>query len=108
MKVMPYMLDTNTWKTYVGDKAEYAIGGASIEMLMASYSDKYEVDYRAQASSSAGYQISNNGGSFWADYINGMLSTSDRTYVINSSSNASGLKSDVVLQDNGDGTYTIK
>ncbi len=148
MRAVAYMLDTDVWSVYAGDKAEYAVGGPSIEMLMASYSEKYGVDYRARASRRTGYQISNNGGSSWQNYIYDMLSTSDSTYVINSISKANGmwvaspsdyhpdylisvnwngyvnnrdyshldlgfrplvcLKSDVRLQDNGDGTYTIK
>ena len=151
MKSVAYMLDTDAWSVYAGNEAEYAIGGPTVEMLMKSYSEKYGVDYSAQASGNAGYQISSNGGSSWQYYINNMLSTSDSTYVINSTSNAYGmwlaspaansagilmiiyssgsvggsesyghryteygfrpivcLKSDVTLQDNGDGTYTIK
>ena len=148
MKAVAYMLDTNAWSVYAGDKADYAVGGPSIEMLMKSYSEKYGVDYRAQASSATGYQISNNGGSSWANDTNSILNTSDSTYVINSTTKANGvwlaspsayhgydlmtvdwggyvyysgydrgdrgfrplvcLKSDVTLQDNGDGTYTIK
>ncbi len=147
MKAVAYMLDTNAWSVYAGDKADYAVGGPSIEMLMKSYSEKHGVDYRVQASSSTGYQISNNGGTSWADYYSNMLSRSDRTYVINSTSNASAywvaspsandasrlmhvnysghvdassyaypywgfrplvcLKSDVRLQKNSDGSYTI-
>ena len=93
MKAVAYMLDTNAWGGYAGEKAEYAVGGPSIEMLMASYSEKYGVDYRAQASSRIGYRISTNGGSTWEDYMSSSseyLNSSDRTYVINSTSNAWG------------------
>ena len=148
MEAVAYMLDTNVWSEYAGEKAEYAIGGPTVEMLMKSYSEKHGVDYRAQASSATGYQISNNGGSSWSASISGMLDTSDSTYVISSTSKANAmwlaspsvynasyvmgvfyngsvsslgyyyntlgirplvcLKSDVTLQDNGDGTYTIQ
>ena len=147
MKSVAYMLDTNAWSVFAGDKAEYAIGGPPVEMLMKSYSQKHGVDYRAQASSDTGYQISNNGGSTWANYISG-LDTDDSLYVINSDLNANGmwlaspsaididvvvyvnyygdvgndyyysasdgfrplvcLQSNVHLQKNADGSYTIK
>ena len=90
MKSVAYMLDTNAWSVYKGEDADYAVGGPSIEMLMKSYSQAHNVDYRAQASNATGYQISNNGGSSWANYYNNMLSTSDSLYVITSTSNALG------------------
>ena len=90
MIAVAYMLDTNAWSTYKGSNADYAVGGPSIEMIMKSYSQKHGVDYRAQASGAKGYQISNNGGSSWANHISGMLSTSDSLYVITSTSNAYG------------------
>ena len=147
MKSAAYMLDTNTWSVYAGEDAEYAIGGPSIEQIMTSYSEKYGVDYKTQASNSTGYQIRKNGGSSWTNSIASMLSTSDKTYVINSTDNSWGmwlsspsaannnsmmrirssgdvgnyscsdkasgfrplvcLKSDVTLQKNSDGSYTI-
>ncbi len=148
MKAIAYMLDKEVWHVYQGQKAEYAIGGPTIEMLMKSYSQKYKVDYMAQANSVKGYQISADGGSTWVNYYNGMLDTSDSLYVISSlekahamwlaSPSANGtngsvmyanyngsvlsnffdngiigfrplvcLNSDVQLQKNLDGTYTI-
>ena len=82
MKAVAYMLDTNAWSVYKGEDADYAVGGPSIEMIMKSYSQKHGVDYRAQASSATGYQVSNNGGASWANYINNMLSTTDSLYVL--------------------------
>ena len=90
MKSVAYMLDTNAWSVYAGEDAKYAIGGPSIEMLMKSYSQAHSVDYRAQATNSTGYQISNNGDSNWQYGIGSMLSTSDSLYVISSYSNAAG------------------
>ena len=150
MKAVAYMLDTNAWSGFAGEKAEYAVGGPSIEMLMKSYSERYGVSYTSRAETATGYQISTNGGSTWKDYMttsSEYLKTSDRTYVISSTSNASGywvaspsanysgfvmyvrydgyvdydyynytycgfrplvcLKSDVTLQKNSDGSYTI-
>ena len=90
MKAIAYMLDTNAWNVYKGESADYAVGGPSIEMIMKSYSQKYGMDYRAQASSATGYQVSNNGGASWANYIYGMLSTSDSLYVLTDQTDAHG------------------
>ena len=90
MKAVAYMLDTNAWSTYKGSNADYAVGGPSIEMIMKSYSQKHGVDYRAQASSAAGYQISRSGGSSWGNTMGGMLYASGGLYVITSQSGALG------------------
>ena len=43
-----YLMDTNVWSTFAGTKAEYAMGGPTIELFCASYKqthpDKY-IDY---------------------------------------------------------------
>ena len=90
MKAVAYMLDTEAWSVYKGENADYAVGGPSIEMIMKSYSQKHGVDYRAQASSATGYQVSNNGGASWSDAISSMLSTSDSLYVLTDTSAAYG------------------
>ena len=92
MKAVAYMLDTNAWSGYKGEKADYAVGGPSIEMLMKSYSQKHGVDYRAQAilDDSVGYQISNNGGSNWEFYHASLLQTDDSLYVVPYNTNALG------------------
>lgn len=48
MKAVAYMLDTNVWNVYQGQKAEYAIGGATLELLLQSYDQKYNVDYSSK------------------------------------------------------------
>lgn len=83
MKAVAYMLDTNVWSVYVGEKAEYAIGGPTVEMLLKSYSQKYGVDYQAKANK-LGYRISNDGGLTWSSDISNMLEVNDNLYVINS------------------------
>lgn len=88
MKAVAYMLDTSIWSSFKADKAEYAIGGPTIEMLMASYSKKYNVNYMAKAASDVGYEISEDGGENWATYYDGMLSKYDSLYVISSLTNA--------------------
>lgn len=88
MKAVAYMLDTNVWSSFKTDKAEYAIGGPTIEMLMASYSKKYNVKYMSRAKNKVGYEISADGGENWATYYDMMLSKSDSLYVISSMKNA--------------------
>ena len=85
-KAVAYMLDKEIWSAlYANSSAEYAVGGPSVEMLMKSYcithSDKKDL-YKTQASSATGYQVSNNGGTSYANYISSMLSTSDTLYVL--------------------------
>ena len=86
MKAVAYMLDTDVWNIYKTDKAKYAIGGPTAEMLMESYSKKMGVDYQAKAVSATGYQISKDGGANWAYDYTGMLNTSETLYVLPSAS----------------------
>ncbi len=91
MKAVAYMLDTSVWSVFKNNTyADYVIGGPTIEMLMESYSQKHNVDYRAQASSSIGYQISGNGGTTWVNDCYG-LDTSDNLYVISSMEKATAM-----------------
>ena len=87
MKSVAYMLDTKAWSGFaLADKAEYAIGGPTIELLFKSYNQKYPTNYVAEATSNTGYKIGENG---TADSYNFYLSnTSDPLYVITSQSNA--------------------
>ena len=86
MKTVAYMLDIDAWKYFAGTKAEYAVGGPTVELLMKSYNQKYGVDYKAQATNSTGYQISNNGGSSWTNSISGAINKSDTLYIIDGES----------------------
>ena len=78
-KSVAYLLDSNIWSALYVDStvAEYAIGGPSVEMVVKSYSEKIGVDYRAQAVSSVGYQVSNNAGASYSNSISGVLSSED-------------------------------
>ncbi len=91
MKAAAYILDTNVWRGYAGTHADYAIGGSTIEMLMKSYSEKHKVDFRAQASSNVGYQLSDDGGVTWEDYYRTMLDREDSLYVLNTTTKTSGM-----------------
>ena len=141
MKAVAYMLDTSAWSGFSGDKAEYAVGSPSIELFFKSYSEKYKVNYIAQAKST-GYQMSNNGGASWTlPAYDSILDINDSTYVSSKSfwisspyydsseiiniysngrvgaysysSTTNGLrpivclKSDIQLEKNPDGSYTI-
>lgn len=90
MKAVAYMLDKNTWKVYSGDKAEYAIGGPTIELLFKSYNEKYETSYVTQATSETGYSIKKQEKDSWNDTIKNML-TKDPLYIINDTSNAEAM-----------------
>ena len=91
MKAVAYMLDTEIWSSFAGEKAEYTIGGPTVDILMASYSKTHNVEYRAQATSSLGYEITKDGGKTWANCYSGMLKISDslidRLYVLSSDAN---------------------
>ena len=92
MKAVAYMCDTSSWIAYKGVSADYAIGGPTIEMLMKSYSQSHNVDYKAEAKNENGYYISRDGGKNYiedaSDQTN--LSKTDSLYVISDDSNASG------------------
>lgn len=85
IKAVAYMLDTQIWNGFSGEKAEYAIGGPSLEMFLKSYNQKYNVDFQAK-SDELGYRISINGGLNWLSSTSCILNTDDTLY-INSSSN---------------------
>ena len=87
MKSVAYMLDTKAWSGFATEKADYAIGGPTLELLFKSYNQKYGTKYVAEATSNYGYKIGENG---TADSYNFYLSnTSDPLYVITSKANAS-------------------
>ena len=92
MKAVAYMTDTDVWKVYAGEKAEYAIGGPTIEMFMKSCSQKYNGDYQAKATNINGYQLSTDGGANWKDDLNEREWLSyDSLYTIASGTRAHGM-----------------
>ena len=72
MKSVAYMMDTTAWNSKFRDtgKAEYVIGGPTVELLFKSYNEKYKLNnqYQAQASNNTGYQISWDSGATWKSY----------------------------------------
>ena len=104
MKAVAYMLDIDIWNIFAkGKNAEYAVGGPTIEMLMKSYSEKNNVDYRANATSDIGYQISIDGGISWVNKYLFLFNSNDNPYVptLNSGANGMWLASpSIIYKDN--------
>ena len=98
MKAVAYMLDTSeeVWGKFAGEKAKYAIGGPTLELLFKSYNEKYNTNnkYQAQATSATGYKISSDGGESFGYYIKNSsdyLNAADDLYVIDETNNASAM-----------------
>ena len=96
MKAVAYMLDTTAWSTFKDNngnngKADYAIGGPTLEMLFKSYNQKHPgKNYEAQATKAEGYQLRVNGGS-WTTNSSDYLDSNDSLYVISSKTNAEAM-----------------
>ena len=88
MKSVAYMLDTNAWSGYAGSKAEYAVGGPTLEILFKSYNDKYHTNYMAVATGILGYEVGTSESNL--DVSLGLSNTNDLLYVITDRSNAAG------------------
>ena len=90
MKSVAYMMDTTAWNSKFRDtsKAEYVVGGPTVELLFKSYNEKYKTAYESQASSATGYQIRKTSSDSWSNYVNSMLKTSDSLYVITKQTDA--------------------
>ena len=98
MKAVVYMLDTSkeVWGKFAGNKAKYAIGGPTLELLFKSYNEKYNTNnkYQAQATSATGYKISSDGGESFGSVISDSvenLNAADDLYVIDETNNASAM-----------------
>ena len=95
MKSVAYMMDTTAWNSKFRDtnKAEYVIGGPTVELLFKSYNEKYKTAYESQAvessdKSNTGYQIRKTSSDDWFNSINSMLKTGDSLYVITKQTDA--------------------
>lgn len=90
MKSVAYMMDTEAWNSKFLDtnKAEYVIGGPTVELLFKSYNKKYKKECVAGATNQAGYSIKEQESGGWNTVITYMLNPSDPLYVINSEANA--------------------
>ena len=81
MKAVAYMLDTDVWSVFSGDKSEFAIGGPTVEMFLNSYNEKYGTNYLAEATSNIGYQFKSDSG---YTFILQLSVPDDSLYTINS------------------------
>lgn len=93
MKAIAYMMDIYAWSGFCNEKADYTIGGATLELLFASYNKKYydgTEKYQTRAENASGYKISKDNGTNWSSYYTGMLNTNDKTYNISSYNSAYG------------------
>ena len=91
MKAVAYMMDTVAWESKfkdTNDKADFVIGGTSVELLFKSYNDKYKTAFESQASSATGYQIRKTSSDTWGAMVKSMLDISDPLYVITEKTNA--------------------
>ena len=86
-KAVAYMLDMSVWNSYYkGDYADYAIGGPTLEMFVASYNQTHPEKPIYCSASETGYFISwSDGGT--STYIEG-LNKNESLYVINNMSKA--------------------
>ena len=96
MKAVAYMLDTTAWSTFKDSngKADYAIGGPTLEMLFKSYNQKHPgKNYEAQATKAEGYQLRVNGGTWKnnTDSSSDCLDSNDSLYVLPSSKGANAM-----------------
>ena len=93
MKAVAYMLDTDVWSGFKDSegKAEYAIGGSTLDLFCASYNQKYSTKtIQYQTSSSSGYEVKWSSDSSYRLDISG-LPMNDSLYVISVDSKASGM-----------------
>ena len=98
MKAVAYMLDPDVWSVYKdkNNKAEYAIGGPTTEILFKSYNQKYyngNETYQTMVDGVVGYKKSMDGGINWRNnnHSDEVFSITDKTYVIEDSTNAEAL-----------------
>ncbi len=93
MKSVAYMMDITAWGVYkdASEKADYAIGGPTIEMVMKSYNKSYGTHYITKAVSNTGYKVSKDVEEDLTTNIEDMLNTNDSLYVINFITNANGM-----------------
>ena len=93
MKAVAYMLDTEAWKGFkdTNNKAEYAIGGPTIEMLFSSYNKKNKTSHEAKAISETGYLIKKDNLDDWKYYIQNLLIDNENFYRLDNAENANGM-----------------
>ena len=92
MRAVAYMMDTNKWgEKFAGEKAEYAIGGPTIELFCASYKVTHPDRYIECGISGNGYTVrwSDSG---YANYINELTQDDfNSIYIKSDSTKADGM-----------------
>ena len=92
MKAVAYLLDTSIWSGFKdsNSKAEYVIGGPTLELFIASYNNTHETDINYEVTNKVGYKIKWSTDSSYGTTIRGLDRT--ETLYINDSTatNASG------------------
>ncbi len=66
IKAVAYILDTCAWKGFAGGKAESAIGGPSLELVLDSYNKLYPTQQIECCVTDIGYMIRRNGNINWS------------------------------------------
>ncbi len=94
-KAAAYLLDTNNWKNYVNENANYAIGAASLEMYIDSFNEAISDKKLDCLCDKNGYKYSADDGKTWANYTesdsltfdnNNMYADTHGTYIFSSPS----------------------
>ena len=59
MKETAYLLDTSIWSEFkdANNKAEYVVGGPTLELFISSYNDTHETGINCQTNGSTGYRV---------------------------------------------------
>lgn len=94
MKSIAYMMDMDAWNTTLKDtdnKAEYVVGGPTIEMLFNSYNVRHSTEYTTRAASQIGYQIKKKDSDEWTNNGIGGMVKGDDLYVISSKEDAEAM-----------------
>ena len=95
MRGVAYMLDTNIWSGFKGEKAKYAVGGPTIEMFINSYNQKYKTNYQLRiggndTEKNYGYEVSTDGGATYdSSLLDGIFDKNDSLYTLLDQSKAS-------------------
>lgn len=66
LKNTAYLLDTNVWKVFAGEYAQYAIGAPTIELFAASYNQLYDDNIEYKVTSQTGYEVKNKDSEYGA------------------------------------------
>ena len=89
IRAVAFMLDVDIWSAKFGNStyAEYAIGGPTLDMFVASYNQTHSDKTIEYTHNSTGYQVKWSTDSSYNTYISG-LNTSESLYVISDPSKA--------------------